>query len=265
LRKTPLLGNYAEHDIALLAELSLHGRFYEVPEFLFLHREHRHRSIRVYDFRNPHKAIVWYDPTKTGKVIFPAWRLFTEIVLGITRAPLSRQERIRCYIEVFRWLKHRMHELLRDLIVAGGYVPGMGALFKLTYKKFFDLEEIWLKQLRRARKDVKSAIGEEDTFVLVDQGTFGVDVFAGWRTIPFLERGGRYWGPPSDDDTAIRELERLRQLGANFFVLAWPAFWWCDYYSRFYSYLRAKYRCVLENDRVVVFNLRQRIQMQENL
>jgi hypothetical protein len=65
-----------------------------------------------------------------------------------------------------------------------------------------------------------------------------------------------YWGNPPDDETAIQEVERLRQSGFSFIVFGWPAFWWCDYYFRFYSYLREKYRCVLENDRLVVFGLR---------
>ncbi len=68
LRKTPLLGNYPAHDYPLLTELCLYGRFYEVPEFLFLVREHKQRSVRMYDFRNPHEAIVWYDPKMVGKI-----------------------------------------------------------------------------------------------------------------------------------------------------------------------------------------------------
>ncbi len=47
----------------------------------------------------------------------------------------------------------------------------------------------------------------------------------------------------------------MRRSGATFIVFGWPAFWYFDYYSRFYGYLRAKYRCLLENDRLVVFAL----------
>jgi hypothetical protein len=55
---------------------------------------------------------------------------------------------------------------------------------------------------------------------------------------------------------AIQELDRLRQCGASFIVLAWPAFWWFDYYSELHRHLRSEFLCVLENERLVVFDLR---------
>ena len=49
-------------------------------------------------------------------------------------------------------------------------------------------------------------------FILVDEeqlrGDLGLD-----RAIPFLEKDGQWWGAPADDETALRELERLRQAG----------------------------------------------------
>ena len=59
-----------------------------------------------------------------------------------------------------------------------------------------------------------------------------------------------------DGGTAIQELERMRHSGASYLVVAWPAFWWLDYYIRFHDYLRSRFRCVLENERLVVFDLR---------
>ena len=93
--------------------------------------------------------------------------------------------------------------------------------------------------------------------ILVDEETFGGRVGAGQRRIPFLERGGQYWGAPPDDHTAIREFERLRHAGADFMIFAWPAFWWLEYYSEFSGYLRARFPCSLENERLVVFDLRK--------
>jgi SAM-dependent methyltransferase len=81
-------------------------------------------------------------------------------------------------------------------------------------------------------------------------------VFADRRSIPFLERDGQYWGRPADDETAIRELERLRQSGASYMLFAWPAFWWLDHYSRLNDHLRTRFRCLLENDRLIAFDLR---------
>jgi hypothetical protein len=75
-------------------------------------------------------------------------------------------------------------------------------------------------------------------------------------------RPSRFWnatvstgGFRKIDETAIRELARLRQSGAKFLVFTWPASWWFDHYKSFHQHLVANFRCVLRNDRLVAFNL----------
>ncbi len=255
LKKTRLLGNFAAHDRPLLTELSLHGRFYEIPDFLFLEREHNQRSVRAYDFRNPYKAIVWYDPKRAGRLIFPAWRLFAEHVAGINRGPINWSERAHCYIEMVKWLRRCKQDMVRDLVVAGTHISGVGSILARGYQRH--LETRWVKETKRAAEDIESLISTEDIFILVDEGTFNPEIFARWRTIPFLERDGKYWGPPADEATAIGELERLRRSGANFIVFGWPTFWWLDHYVEFHRYLRSLFCCVKDNDRVIVFDMRR--------
>jgi 2-polyprenyl-3-methyl-5-hydroxy-6-metoxy-1,4-benzoquinol methylase len=95
------------------------------------------------------------------------------------------------------------------------------------------------------------------SFILVDENQWGDgEIVPGRRAIPFVERDGRYWGPPPDDEAAIRELERLRKAGASFMVFASPAFWWLEYYAGLSQHLRSAFRCVLENERLIVFVLK---------
>jgi hypothetical protein len=94
------------------------------------------------------------------------------------------------------------------------------------------------------------------SYILVDQNQLGVLPLARRYAIPFIERGGRYWGPPANDASAIEELERLREAGPSSIVFAWPAFWWLDHYSGFHRHLRDHYRCLVRNERLVAFNLR---------
>src|SRR5262249_50746578 len=104
---------------------------------------------------------------------------------------------------------------------------------------------------------ITSLVGPGDAFILVDQDSWGAGpVLGGRRRIPFLERGGGYWGEPGDDATAIRELERLRESGANFMVFAQDALWWLDYYAGLHPSLRATSRCAVAGDALVVFALR---------
>lgn len=114
----------------------------------------------------------------------------------------------------------------------------------------------WLQQVYRTRQDLTALVPADDTLILMDEGWFGSEVAGGRRFFPFLEHDGQYWGPPPDAETAVGELERLRRAGAGFVAVAWPAFWWLDYYAKLHRHLRDSFRCVLENDRLIVFDMR---------
>jgi hypothetical protein len=109
----------------------------------------------------------------------------------------------------------------------------------------------------RAAKELAEFVPQSDLVVLVDDCQWRAPEIAGPRpTLPFLEKDGQYWGPPEDDATAIAELERLRENGASFLAFGWPAFWWLDCYRGFVDYLQHRYPCVLDNERLVLFDLR---------
>jgi hypothetical protein len=115
----------------------------------------------------------------------------------------------------------------------------------------------WFHQIYQSIQKISAVVPSQNSFILVDENQWETGEFiAGRRRIPFLERDGQYWGPPADDETAIREFERLRQAGASFMVFAWPAFWWLDYYSGLHEHLQARYRRILKNDRLIAFDLR---------
>jgi hypothetical protein len=115
----------------------------------------------------------------------------------------------------------------------------------------------WEHRLRRASQEIVALVPEGETFLLVDERQFGAAVPAGRRAVPFLEHDGVYFGRPEDDATAIRELERMRRQGAHFIVFAWSAFWWLEAYPDFHRQLRARFRCILENERLIAFDLRE--------
>lgn len=114
----------------------------------------------------------------------------------------------------------------------------------------------WMHLLLEAAQDVARVIPEGETFLLVDEEGFGSDFARGQNALPFLEREGRYWGAPSDGPSAVGELERMRrERGANYIVFGWPAFWWLDHYWELNTHLRSQYDCVLDNGRLIVFDL----------
>jgi glycosyltransferase involved in cell wall biosynthesis len=115
----------------------------------------------------------------------------------------------------------------------------------------------WFYRLHLALQEIATVVPPGETFILADQDDWGVGAtVAGRRRFPFLDQDGCYWGSPPDDATAIQELERLRRAGANFLVFAWPAFWWLDHYVGMRRHLHARFRCVLRNERLILFDLR---------
>ena len=114
-----------------------------------------------------------------------------------------------------------------------------------------------LDRWQRTADDIVALVPPGDTFILVGDGEVEHRFATGRRALPFLERTGQSWGNPPDDSTAVRELERLCRSGVGFIAFAWPAFWWFDQYAAFHRHLRAEFPCVLENNRLVVFDLRR--------
>ena len=114
---TPL-GRYRDY-------LALLGRFYEVPETLFIHRDHPLRSTRV------HPRISrpgWFDPSKEGQLVFPIWRLLVENSALLSRSGLPRKERMQCWLEIFRWALNNRKKLRREVrdylrLSAQKYIP----------------------------------------------------------------------------------------------------------------------------------------------
>lgn len=114
----------------------------------------------------------------------------------------------------------------------------------------------WVDRVCQTAQELSAHIPATDTFILVDEAQLEGLVTAGRRYVPFPEVDGEYGGPPDNDAAALAELERLREAGSGYIVFAWPAHWWLDYYESFHSHLRRAHRCIVESERVVIFDLR---------
>ncbi|MFQ3634122.1 glycosyltransferase family 2 protein, partial [Roseiflexus sp.] len=108
LRQTVLIGSYSSSDMILLADLILRGEFYEVPEYLFLRRDHEAASVQSnldYQMRQ-----VWFNPQNRGKIELTHWRWTFELVRVISRVPLSWYDRLLCYAHMQWWLRRTRRE-----------------------------------------------------------------------------------------------------------------------------------------------------------
>ncbi len=172
LLKTPLIGAFSHGDGVLLAELALHGRFREIPEYLFFGRRHSRQSMAMLgDYR---RYAVWFNPELKNRMVFPYWRMQYEHLRSILRARLPTEERWRCISALGRITVRRRHSLLRDVTYQGrrlirrlfGLGPATGrvsfeAALERIRSAFYD-EPHRLYDVRRKH----GGSGEDDTIEL---------------------------------------------------------------------------------------------------
>lgn len=116
LRKTQLLGSYESADRNLLAEISLVGEIYSIPETLFFRRDHP-KAYTNKGYNSRHEILKWWKPNiATSKFVFPYWKVFVEYCKSVRLMPLKWSERLLCYIRIAEWLlKEGLRLMLIDL------------------------------------------------------------------------------------------------------------------------------------------------------
>lgn len=127
LDRTRLHGSYTGSDRTLVLELALQGPFQEVPEHLFLNRDHPSRSIRIWETATGvgHAREAWFDTSRAGKIVFPNWRRLGEFVSAVVRSPLAAADKIRCLGVVGGWVRAGYWKRLAyDVLVAARRVVG---------------------------------------------------------------------------------------------------------------------------------------------
>jgi glycosyltransferase involved in cell wall biosynthesis len=114
LERTRGHGTYVSADYILLAELALQGQFWEIPEPLFLRREHPLMSRRAN--RTTAELAEWFETGAGSERRTEFVHLFAEYVAALDRAQLSRVERIRTYTTLFPWLRRFYRGMIQELV-----------------------------------------------------------------------------------------------------------------------------------------------------
>ena len=104
-------------------------------------------------------------------------------------------------------------------------------------------------------KDIEPVVPAGAFFLFVNKGET-LETSGARRCVPFPERDGEWGGYPADDVAAIAELQRLRIAGAQFIVFPTYMSYWLETYPGLKKLLLAEGRCVVNNDRALIFDLR---------
>jgi glycosyltransferase involved in cell wall biosynthesis len=99
LRKTKLIRNFVGGDLPLIAELSLYGKFWRIPEFLFYRRLHPHAYSA---YKKVEQLQEFFDPKSKGTVPLTEWRRLVAHFDSVGRAPLGSVEKIHLIFFLLR-------------------------------------------------------------------------------------------------------------------------------------------------------------------
>ena len=109
LRRTAMKESYHHADHTIIAELGLHGPFYQVPDWLYFRRDHPERAERACPTVRSRCANM--DPRRADRLRHPVARLYAEYIWGyiaaIRHAPLSPSDRRECYRYLAQWAGSR--------------------------------------------------------------------------------------------------------------------------------------------------------------
>ncbi len=116
LAQTPLIESFVSSDMVLLGELALRGEFHEIPEPLFLRRDHKMASVRAYpEYQD---RIAWFDPQRKHRLQLTHWRWLWGYYDAIRRVSMEQVDRRRCYLQLVCWITWHVRGLSKDLLKA---------------------------------------------------------------------------------------------------------------------------------------------------
>ncbi len=118
LKRTALIGPYIASDVSFLAELTLYGLFWEIPEFLFFRRFH---PAAASSLKNTDDLLKFLAPAAASKkrATFTEWQHHWNYFRAALRAPLGLKERMRVMLFLSRmavWNRIKLaHEVTESI------------------------------------------------------------------------------------------------------------------------------------------------------
>jgi glycosyltransferase involved in cell wall biosynthesis len=112
LRQVLPQDSYHHAENPVVAALSLHGRFVQVPDWLYFRRDHPQQAERACTTMRARCANM--DPRRADRLRHPVARLYAEYLWGyvtaIHRAPVTSADRNQCYGVLAKWLASRVNK-----------------------------------------------------------------------------------------------------------------------------------------------------------
>jgi glycosyltransferase involved in cell wall biosynthesis len=158
LCRIPMQGIFPHSDRIHLVELSLQGRFRELPERLFVSTKHLGQSVWTIPARSLQRGfrltrkpgtlpdIGWWDPSRKRSLSFPEWNAFRQYAAVIRRSPLTNEQKAQAFGILMRWCIKYRRRLIGDLVIAADQL-----IYNLQTRQEHELEQ-------RRRQEAESSV-----------------------------------------------------------------------------------------------------------
>ncbi|RIK30571.1 MAG: glycosyltransferase family 2 protein [Anaerolineae bacterium] len=119
ISQTSLHGSFPSSDLVFLAELTLYGKYYILPDRLFYRRFHSEQSTKG-NFQVERSRVLWFDTSLKSKVVLPKWMYLFGYLRSVKNAPVNFFQKIYCYFQIFRWalIPPHFRALGKDVLLA---------------------------------------------------------------------------------------------------------------------------------------------------
>jgi glycosyltransferase involved in cell wall biosynthesis len=160
LRRIPMQGIFPHSDRIHLIELSLQGRFRELPERLFISTRHTGQSVWTMPERSLQKGfrltrkpgtlpdIGWWDPSRKRSIAFPEWNALRQYAAIIRRSPLTIKQKAQAFGLLAQWSASYKMRLMGDLVIAADQL-----IYNVQTRKAYQLQQQRLPETESSMKD----------------------------------------------------------------------------------------------------------------
>lgn len=112
LGKTPLIKTFFSSDVNLMAELALHGKFSEIPEYLFYRRMDPATATKL---KSDEEVLKHYNPDQKSPMLFQSWKITLEYFSAVSRTKLPPNEKACLYRFLVRYMIWNRTKLAADI------------------------------------------------------------------------------------------------------------------------------------------------------
>lgn len=112
MARTRLMTDEQACDVHFVAELSLYGKFWLLPERLFHRRLHPEASS--WDMRDESRLRQYYDPSRRDRLGLHTWRKYRRLAGAVLRSPLPAGDKTALLADLLRRMNWDRRPLLEE-------------------------------------------------------------------------------------------------------------------------------------------------------